>query len=107
LVELLNAKKAEDKGAAFLSEGGRLSTWLAHFERVLAKSGGPYLFGAEPNFADFALFQFFEVAFFPRKTEVDAITTEALRSWLEAVEARPSTVAYRALKMPNLPESVR
>ena len=107
LAETLNQKKEADKGEKFFSEGGRFSSWAGHFDRILQKSGGPYLFGAEPTFADFALFSTMESLYFNYKEKCLAVMPDGFKSWLETMESRPSTVAYRALNMPNLPESFR
>lgn len=107
LVEISNQIKSEDKGVAFLSEGGRLSIWMEHFARIISKHGGPFLYGAEPKFADFHLFAILSALSFCFPSFGTDRLPENLRAFYEAFEARPSTIALKGLGMPALPESMR
>lgn len=80
----------------FVSE--RLPAWLAYFERVIGSSGGAWLLGATPSYADLALFQLVEGLeyAFPKamaRLTRDVPVTVGLR---DAVKARPRLAEYLA-----------
>lgn len=52
--EAYKARRGEDKGVEFL-QGGRLASWLIHLAASLEQTPGPYVFGDEASFADFAI----------------------------------------------------
>ena len=87
---------AKQRAAAFL--GGRLATWLGYFERVLERSAGDYLLGAEPCYADLGLHQLMHgLAYaFPRGLAQVSADTPKLVAHSERIAARPRIAAYRA-----------
>lgn len=89
-------QKAEAKRRAEGFVGGRMGQWLAYFEQVVERSGGPWLLGADASYADLSLFQLMEgLAYaFPKAfatLEGDVPKLGALR---EAVRERPAIAAY-------------
>lgn len=53
-------QKAEAKTYAVHFRKDRVPKYLGYFERVIAKSGGPYLLGRRVSYADLSLFQLVE-----------------------------------------------
>jgi glutathione S-transferase len=51
-------REAKRRTELFLRE--RIPKYLGYFERVVARSGGPYLLGRKPTYADLSLFQVVE-----------------------------------------------
>jgi glutathione S-transferase len=76
----------------------RIPKYLAHFERAVAASSGPYLFGGEVSYVDLSLFQVLEgLAYaFPRGTARVVARAPALAAVRERVRQRPRIAAYLA-----------
>ena len=91
-------REAKLRAADFLKH--RVPKFLGYFERVLAKSGGPYLLGGKLTYADLSLFQMLEGLryAFPnamKRQEKKIPRALALR---ERVVQRPRIAAYVASK---------
>jgi glutathione S-transferase len=90
--------EAKKRTKIFLQQ--RVPKYLAYFERVLARSGGPYLLGRKLTYADLSLFQIVEGLrySFPKATkrlEKKAPRVIAVR---DRVVGRPRIAAYLASK---------
>lgn len=86
---------AESLRAAEAFHAHRLPRHLQFFEARLAQRDGPYLFGAEPSYADLALVPLLrglDHAFPKAMSQAD---TPHLRALRDAVQERPNLVAYR------------
>lgn len=105
-VETLNAYKA-DKGAAFIAPGGRLAQWLAHFDKALGVSAGPFFFGENPSFADFHLLSLIDALQFFFDDRFAPLVPERMTNWLGASVCRNSYMAIQAEGSPILPPSFK
>jgi glutathione S-transferase len=78
----------------------RVPKILGYFERVLAKSGGPYLLGRRLCYVDLSLFQIVEgVRYaFPRRMKRFERKVPRIVALREQVAARPRMAAYLASK---------
>ncbi|MCA9553832.1 MAG: glutathione S-transferase family protein [Myxococcales bacterium] len=76
----------------------RLPKLMGYFERVIDRSGGPYLMGPEVTYPDLALFQLDAgLAYaFPRGYARATAATPKVRALAEQVAARPRIAAYLA-----------
>jgi glutathione S-transferase len=76
----------------------RLPKFLRHFERVLQKSGGPYLLGRKLTYADLSLFQIVEGLryAFPRRMKRFERKVPRIVALHERVAKRPRIAAYLA-----------
>ena len=90
--------EAKKRAKAFTEE--RMPAFLGYFERVIERSGGPWLSGEVISFADLALFQLLcglEYAF-PNTFARLLPTLPRLAELRAAVEARPRVAAYLSSK---------
>jgi glutathione S-transferase len=78
----------------------RVSKILGYFERVLAKSGGPYLLGRRLCYVDLSLFQIVEGLryAFPRRMKRLERKVPGIVALHDRVAARPRIAAYLASK---------
>ena len=107
MVEWGNLSKATDNGDAWFAPDGRLSQWLDHFSRIIAKNGGPFLFGNNITYADFGLLCALDFIRFKYESRLHPLLTERLLAWGEAMEVRSSTKLMRGLELPRLPDSFK
>ena len=89
-------QKDEAKRRAEGFVGGRMQQWLAYFEQVVTRSGGPWLVGGAISYADLSMFQLLEGLeyAFPKafaKAVGDVPKLAALR---ERVRERPGLADY-------------
>lgn len=105
--EILKHSKDEDKGAAFLAPGGRLSVWFAHFEKSLGVSPGPFFFGEEPCYADFNLLSVIDLLQFFFEDKFSPFVSDNMTAWLASCVSRTSYMAVQAEGLPVLPESFK
>jgi len=85
---------AAEAAKQFLDQ--RLPRFLPYFERVLERSGGPWLMGDAPSYADLSLFQLLEgLAYaFPRGLTKVTRSTPLLLALRSRVEGLPRIAAY-------------
>ena len=95
------ANKSAEKREAFLSEGGRLASWLGHFEKALGKQEGPFLFGETLTHADFTLWGTLSTVLFLFE---DAAFPPAVKEFHSVIGARDSVVNLLAKGEPMLPD---
>jgi len=76
----------------------RLPKFLRHFERVLQRSGGPYLLGRKLTYADLSLFQIVEGLryAFPKRMKRFERKVPRVLALHERVAKRPRIAAYLA-----------
>lgn len=74
----------------------RLPLWLGFFERVLAASDGPYVFGERASYVDLGLFQLVEGLRYalPNATAAAIEATPTVAALVERVRARERLSAY-------------
>jgi glutathione S-transferase len=89
-------KEAAKRAKAFREQ--RLPKFLGYFERALASSGGPYLFGSEPTYPDLSVFQVLEgLSYaFPRAFAETSKQSPGLLKLRKLVRALPNVAAYLA-----------
>ena len=105
--EIFKASKSEDKGASFIAAGGRLAAWFSHFDKALTASSGPFFFGENPTYADFAFVPVFDLLQFYFDDRFAPLVSETLTDWLSACCCRNSYMAIQASGEPILPESFK
>ncbi len=86
--------EAKNYGKGFLAE--RAPKYLGYFERVLAKSGGPYLLGRKFTYGDLSMFQLVAGLryAFPKAMKRIEHQTPRLSELHERVAKRPRVKAY-------------
>ncbi|HEY3821897.1 MAG TPA: glutathione S-transferase [Polyangiaceae bacterium] len=91
-------QKPEARRRALLFVGERIPKFLAHFERAVEASAGPYLFGDDASYVDLSLFQLLQGLgyAFPRATARIASKVPKLVALCDRVRARPRIAAYLA-----------
>ena len=91
-------REAKLRAADFLKY--RVPKFLGYFERVLAKSGGPYLLGRKLTYADLSLFQMLEGLryAFPNAMRRQEKKIPRVLTLHERVVQRPRIAAYVASK---------
>jgi len=91
-------REAKLRAADFLKY--RVPKFLGYFERVLAKSGGPYLLGRKLTYADLSLFQMLEGLryAFPNAMKRQEKKIPSALALHERVIQRPRIAAYVASK---------
>lgn len=82
------------RSADFLAE--RLPKFLRYFERILARSAGPFLFGSQVSYADLSLFQLIEGLHYAFPNGMARNRAPGLTTLVAAVRARPRIAAYLA-----------
>jgi glutathione S-transferase len=89
-------REAKQRSKGFVGE--RLPRYLGYFERVVERSGGPWLAGAAVSHADLGLFQTLEgLAYaFPRAFARASEKTARVLALRERVRERPRIAAYLA-----------
>jgi glutathione S-transferase len=89
-------REAKQRAKGFVN--GRMPRFLAYFERVLQRSGGPWLAGAEVSHADLSLFQALEGLgyAFPRAFAKASEKNERVLALRDRVRERPRIAAYLA-----------
>jgi len=106
--EVLKHCKDEDKGAAFLAPGGRMAGWFAHFDKCLAVNAtGPFFFGENPTYADFALLSLIDLLQFAFDDRFAPLVSENMTAWLGASVCRNSYMAMQTEGLPILPASFK
>jgi len=78
----------------------RVPKFLGYFERVIAKSGGPYLLGRRPSYVDLSLFQVVEGLryAFPKRMKRFERKVPRVVALRDRVAKRPRIAAYLASK---------
>lgn len=94
--------EAQRRTRHFLAD--RVPKFLGYFERVLEKSGGPWVLGETFSYVDLSLFQVMEGLryAFPRRMKAVEPRLPRLRAVTEAVRERPRIAAYLASE-PRIP----
>lgn len=88
--------EARKRAAAFTKD--RIPKYLDWFERVIASSGGPYVFGRRISYADLSLFQLvagLDYAF-PKAMKRAARKMRRVRALSEGAASRPRVARYLA-----------
>ena len=102
--EAYKARREPDEGAEYLRE--RLGLWLANLAAFFAKTSGPgpFFFGPEPTFADFAVLNALNILVY--MFAAGPLFPPELLAWKAAMEARPGVAANLETTEPVLYDQV-
>jgi len=99
------ARKGTDKGKAFLDDG-RCAKFMEKIEKSFAFHDGPYFFGANPTYADFAMLNTLRTMEFCYGDDFTAKQGDVITKFRATIEARPKIADYLKRAEPILYESI-